>query len=143
MAMAVVGVVVVTAGCTLRPEALDGPIAVELHVTTTPTSVEVDAPGWFADTSGIFLCPLEPAALPDPGPERIGWTPGPACHGFGTRPSRDGLKVSLPLAELSDTTASAFAAADDWYLLLLDIEGDRVTSAVRSRFTAPDDVAAS
>lgn len=141
---AVLGVAATIAtACTLSDVALDGPIAVNLHIRTTATSVEVDAPGWFAATTGIHLCPTAPPILPPPGPARDGWTPGPPCHDYGTRPSVDELIVSLPLADLAGETSAAFAAADDWYLLLLDLDGDRVTAAVRSSFTAPADVAAS
>ena len=51
--------------------------------------------------------------------------------------------TGLPLADLAGETSAAFAAADDWYLLLLDLDGDRVSAAIRSRFTAPTDVATS
>ena len=140
----VLGVAVTTVtACTLPDVALDGPIAVNLHIRTTATSVEVDAPGWFAASTGIHLCPVAPPVLPAPGPARDGWTPGPPCHDYGTRFSVDGLIVSLPLADLAGETSAAFAAADDWYLLLLDLDGDRVTAAVRSSFTAPAHVAAS
>ena len=140
----VLGVAATTVtACTLSDVALDGPIAVNLHIRTTATSVEVDAPGWYAATTGIHLCPVAPPILPAPGPARDGWTPGPPCHDYGTRPSADGLIVSLPLADLAAETSAAFAAADDWYLLLLDLDGDRVTAAIRSSFAAPADVAAS
>lgn len=144
LAAVALGVAATTAAaCTLSDIALDGPIAVNLHIRTTATSVEIDAPGWFAATTGIHLCPAEPPVLPAPGPARVGWTPGPPCHDYGRRPSVDGLIVSLPLADLAGETSAAFAAADDWYLLLLDLDGDRVTAAVRSSFAAPADVAAS
>ncbi|MEO6207217.1 MAG: hypothetical protein ABIP77_04610 [Candidatus Limnocylindrales bacterium] len=140
----VLGVAATTfTGCTLSDVALDGPIAVNLHIRTTATSVEVDAPGWFAATTGIHLCPVAPPVLPAPGPARDGWKPGPPCHDYGRQPSVDGLTVSLPLADLAGETSAAFAAADDWYLLLLDLDGDRVTAAIRSSFKAPADVAAS
>ncbi len=128
-------------GCLAVPGAIDGPIAVDLHVSTTPTTVEVDAPGWFAETTAIYLCSASPPVLPEAAADRVGWTPGGACHDYGTRPSRDGLKVSLPLTDLAGETWAPFAAADEWYLLLLDLDGDRVSSAVRSRFGAPDIVA--
>ena len=129
--------------CTLSDVALDGPIAVNLHIRTTATSVEVDAPGWFAETTGIHLCPMAPPVLPAAGPARDGWKPGPPCHDYGRQSSVDGLIVSLPLADLAGATSAAFAAADDWYLLLLDLDGDRVTAAIRSSFKAPATVAPS
>ncbi len=127
--------------CQYVPGTLDGPIAVDLHVSTTATSVEVDAPGWFADTSEVYLCPVEPPPLPDPGPELVGWQPGPPCHGFGRWPSPDGLRASLPYDGLAVDERDLFAAAESWYLLLLDVGADgRVSSAVRSRFDVPEAV---
>jgi hypothetical protein len=133
------GAAVVVGGCVLGPSSLDGPMAVNLHVATTPTSVDVDAPGWFADTSQVFLCPSDPPPLPEPGPARVGWTPGSTCHDFGTHPSPDGLVIRLPVADLAPSDRPAFAAADDWYLLLLEVDREgRVTGATRTRFARPD-----
>ena len=129
--------------CVLDPAALDGPIAVNLHVSATPTTVEVDAPGWFAKATGVYVCAAAPPFLPEPGPERIGWTPGDGCHDFGVRPSEDGLIASLPLSELTTEQRATFAAATDWYLYLLKLDGERVDSAVRSRFSAPSGFGAS
>lgn len=130
--------VTLVSGCTLAPVALDGPIAVNLHIATTTDQVRVDAPGWFAPISSIYLCAAQPPPLPEPGPERDGWTPGPGCHAYGTHPSRDGLTVDLPLVDLDARERPVFAAAPDWILLLLSVEGDRVTSAVRSQFRRPN-----
>ena len=135
--------VALVSGCTLSPVALDGPIAVNLHIRASADMVEVDAPGWFAPTSSIYICAAEPPPLPEPGPERDGWTPGPGCHAYGTHPSKDGLAVDLPLADLGARERPAFAAASDWTLLLLSVEGDRVTSAVRSQFRRPNGFAVS
>lgn len=143
VAIALVLVALVGAGCALSNGGLDGPIGVNMHVSTTPTSVEVDAPGWFADMTRVYLCPVDPPFLPEPGPARVGWTPGPSCHDYGSRPSGDGLTASLPLADLSDADRAMFTTADDWYLLLLELDGDRVSTAVRSRFAAPDVAAGS
>ena len=131
------------AGCRLSPDILDGGLATELRVYATPTTIEVDAPGWFADVSAVFLCPADPPRLPEPGPDRVGWTPGGDCHDFGRFPSPDGLKVSLPRADLASIGSTAFSAASDWTLLLLDLDGERVVGAIRSSFTAPMDAAAS
>jgi hypothetical protein len=125
------------AACTIPPGSLDGPIAVILHITTTPTTVDVDAETWYSDSTAIYLCPMEPPPLPDPGPALIGWTPGAPCHDYGTRPSPDGLKVALPIAELDGPDRALFGSAEEWYLLLLDIDGDRVSSAIRSAFRSP------
>ena len=133
----------VAGGCVLGPSSLDGPMAVNLHVATTRTSVEVDAPGWYAPTSAVYLCPTDPPPLPEPGPERDGWTPGSSCHDYGQHPSRDGLVISLPIADLAPSDRPAFADADDWYLLLLDVDpSGRVASATRTRFPRPRDFAA-
>lgn len=140
----VVGVVVSAAltGCMLQGAALDGPIAVDLRVATTNSTVEVDADGWFADMTAIYLCPEDPPLLPEPGPARLGWDPGGACHDYGTHPSPDGLSVVLPLDALAGESWPAFDAADDWYLLLVEVDGERAVSAIRSRFGAPRDVVA-
>jgi hypothetical protein len=131
------------AGCELAGPALDGPIAVNLHVRTTPSSVEVDAPGWFADQTIVYLCHAEPPLLPEPGPERIGWRPDDRCFDYGTVPSDAGLQMSLPLDALAGDPWADFAAAPDWYLFLVEVDPtDRVLSAVRSRFAAPRDVVA-
>lgn len=134
----VVALLAVTlAGCIAVPGSVDGPIAVQLHIASGPTSVEVDASGWFAETTSIYLCPSAPPILPEDAADRVGWSPGPPCQHFGTHPSRDGLRVSLPLDEIGADVRSAFMASDEWYLVLLDLEGDRVSSAVRSAFDAP------
>lgn len=136
-------VAAVVGGCVLEGPALDGPIAVNLHVRTTSSSVEVDAPGWYADRTIIYLCHAEPPLLPEPGPERVGWRPDDRCHDVGTVASPDGLVASLPLTELAGEPWPDFAAAEDWYLFLVEIDAeDRVVSAVRSRFGAPRDVVA-
>ncbi len=128
--------------CTYVPGTLDGPIAVDLHVWTTATAVEVNAPGWFADTTELYLCPVEPPPLPDPGPALVGWQPGPPCHDYGEWASPDGLVASLPYDTMTVDERDDFAAAESWYLLLLDVSADgRVSSAVRSRFAVPDAVA--
>jgi hypothetical protein len=124
------------AGC-VAPGTLDGVMPVNLHVWTTPTTVEVDAPGWLADLSTVYLCPTDPPRIPDAAADRVDWTPGGGCHDYGTHPSRDGLTVSLPLVAIEGEERAAFEAAEDWYLLLLDFDGDRVSMAVRSRFHAP------
>lgn len=131
----------VVAGCVYVPGSLDGPIAVDLHVRTTPTAVEVEAPGWYADRSDVHLCPVEPPPLPEPGPALIGWQPGPPCHGYGTWTSPDGLVASLPYDALAAGERETFAAAESWYVLLLDVDADgRVSTAVRSRFAVPEAV---
>lgn len=124
-------------GCAGGTSTLDGALPVVLRVSTTPTTVDVDAPGWLADVSEVYLCPDPPPPLPDANADRKGWTPGGDCHDFGRHPSRDGLMVSLPVADLSGVQWPAFQAATDWYLLVLDLDGDVVASAVRSRFHAP------
>ena len=143
VAVALIGSVVALGGCMAVPGSFDGPIAVRLLIRTTPTTVEVDAPGWFADTSAVYLCSTAPPVLPEAAADRVGWTPGGDCHDFGRHPSRDGLTISLPLSAMQGETWPAFEAAEDWYLLLLDLEGERVSSAVRSRFPAPTEAAAS
>lgn len=129
--------------CDLPAGAIDAPYPVNLHVDADATLVAIDAPGWYADTTGVFLCPTEPPGLPDPGDARIGWSPGRLCHDFGRHPSPGGLTIDLRLADLSDAERALFASADDWYLLLTDLDGERVTGAVRSRFKRPDGFAAS
>ena len=130
-------------GCLVVPGDIDGPIAVDMHVATTPTSVEVDAPGWFADVSAVFLCPALPPPLPDAAADRIAWTPGAACHDYGRHPSPDGLTASLPLGALTGTARAAFVASREWYLVILEMDGERVSSAVRTAFGPPPFAAAS
>jgi len=124
--------------CTIPPGSLDGPIAVILHITTTPTTVDVDAETWYSESTAIYLCPSEPPPLPDPGPALIGWTPGAPCHDYGDRPSPNGLKVALPIADLDGPERVLFDSAEEWYLLLLDLDGDRVSSAIKSAFRPPE-----
>lgn len=125
------------AGCRLPENALDGPLAVPLRITTTPDAVEVDAPTWYATDTVVYLCPTEPPSLPEPGPERVGWTPGSSCHDFGHHDATDGLETTLRLDALNQPERPAFEAAKNWFLLLLEVEGDRVTAAIHSSFTAP------
>jgi len=57
--------------------------------------------------------------------------------------SPNGLVASLPLDALAGDPWTDFAVADDWYLFLVDVDAtDRVQTAIRSRFRAPDDVVA-
>jgi hypothetical protein len=132
----------IVSGCLAVPGAIDAPIGVVLRVSTTPTSVEVEAPGWFTDLSALYLCPRLPPPLPEAAADRVGWTPGGDCHDFGTRPTRDGLVASLPLADLAGPGAAAFASSPEWAILLLELDGDRVSAAVRSLFRAPEGFAA-
>jgi hypothetical protein len=127
----------VVAGCRLPSEALDGPLAVPLRIDATPEAIDIDAPGWFAAETAVYLCHSEPPGLPEPGPDRDGWTPGPACHDFGRVAAADGLHVALRLAELTEAERSAFAAVADWFVLLVKLDGDRATAAIRSSFNAP------
>jgi hypothetical protein len=134
----------VLAGCSLEGPILDGPIAVNLHVHSTDTTIEVDAPGWFAERSRVYVCHTDPPLLPDPGPERIGWEPGDACHAYGLIEGDGGLVASLPIADLLGEQGADFAAAEAWYLLMLEVDPeDRVLGAVRSRFDVPDAIRAS
>ena len=132
------------AGCSLEGPILDGPIAVNLHVHSTDTTIEVDAPGWFAERSRVYVCHADPPLLPDPGPERIGWEPGDACHAYGVIEGDGGLVASLPIEDLLGEQRADFAAAEAWYLLMLEVDPeDRVLGAVRSRFDVPDAIRAS
>lgn len=126
----------VAGGC-VGGSSLDFGTPVNLHISTTPASVELDAPGWFADVSAVYLCPSEPARLPDNAAERVDWTPGATCEFMGSYPSRDGLTLSLPLSGLKPERRPAFDAAPDWWLVLMDLDGNRVGSAINSRFHAP------
>jgi hypothetical protein len=131
-----VGVALIAGGC-VGGSSLDFGTPVNLHISTTPTSVELDAPGWFADVSAVYLCPAEPARLPDSPAERVDWTPGDACEFMGSYPSTDGLTLSLPLSGLKPERRPAFDAAADWFLVLMDLDGNRVGSAINSKFHAP------
>jgi hypothetical protein len=124
-------------GCRIPENALDGPLAIPLRITATPETVEVDAPTWYAAKTAIYLCSTEPPPLPEPGPERIGWTPGTACHDFGEVGSPDGLRTTLPLEQLSDEDLAPFIDAKDWFVLLVKIEGDRAAAAIHSSFPGP------
>ena len=127
---------VVVGGC-LGGSSLDMGTPVNLHVWTTPTAVEVDAPGWISDASRVFLCAAEPPRPPEAATDREGWTPGGICQDFGIYPGPDGLRVSLPLGAFDADQIPVFEAASDWYLLLLDLDGQRVVSSIRTRFHAP------
>ena len=129
-------------GCVNAPP-LDFGSPVNMHVSTTPTSVELDAPGWLADISAVYLCPTEPARLPDNAADRVKWTPGPDCEFMGSYPSRDGLKLSMPVSGIHAERRPKFDAAPDWYVVLLDLDGDRVGSTVNSKFHAPSPAPAS
>lgn len=142
--LAPIGIVLVAslvAGCGNGSLEIGTPV--NLHVSTTPETVEVDAPGWFADISAVYLCPVAPAQLPFAPADRVGWTPGESCEFMGSYPSREGLTLSLPLDGLGAARRPAFDAAVDWYLVLLDLDGDRVGSAISSRFHSPSEAAGS
>jgi hypothetical protein len=135
-ALAVAAALIVT-GCRIPENALDGPLAVPLRITTTPETIEVDAPAWYAAETALYVCPAEPPALPEPGPARVGWTPGAACHDFGRVSAADGLRAVLALDDLSEAEQRTFAAVDDWYLFVVKLEGDRASAAISSSFSSP------
>lgn len=126
----------VVGGC-LGGSSLDIGTPVNLHVWTTPTAVEVDAPGWTADTSRVFVCAAEPPRPPEGAADREGWVPGGSCQDFGTYPTAGGLRATLPLGAFDASRIPVFEAASDWYLLILDLDGTRIGSSVRTRFHAP------
>lgn len=126
------------AACRLPDNALDGPIAVPLRVVADARSVDVDAPTWFAPQTAIYLCTAAPDALPEPGPARVGWRPVPACRGFGRQPSVEGLRVVLDLAALPDDSRGEFGSADTWCVLLVKLDGERVTAAIHTSFRRPE-----
>jgi hypothetical protein len=128
---------VAAGGCRLPENALDGPLAVPLRISATAEAIEVDAPTWYAARTALFLCTSEPPSLPEPGPDRVGWTPNGSCHDFGRVAADGGLHVTQPLDVLTETDRRALEGADEWYLLLVKIEGDRATAATHSRFASP------
>ena len=131
------------AGCAGGTSTLDGALPVPLRVSPTATTVDLDAPTWSSAVSAVYLGAAAPPPLPDATADRQGWTPGGGCHDFGRHPSRDGLMVSLPIADLAGPDGAPFRTASDWYVMVLALEGDLVTSAMRSRFRAPARDAAS
>jgi hypothetical protein len=127
---------IVAGGC-IGDSSLDFGTPVNLHVWTTPTTVEVDAPGWLTTVSSIYLCYEPPPRLPSDSASRTNWTPGVACQDFGTYESPDGLRGSIDIELLDPARRPAFETAADWYVLLVAIDRDRATSAISSRFHAP------
>jgi hypothetical protein len=135
---------IVLTGCEASGSLLDAPFPVQLRVEASADAVEVDAPAWYAERTHVFLCPVEPPFLPDPGPARQDWQPARTCHDFGRIPSDGGLTTTLALADLTAAERSAFAASPDWYLLLVDVGADgRAIAAARTRFAPPDGFTAS
>ena len=133
----------VVGGCAGGTSHLDGALPVPLRISTTSTTVDVDAPTWTAPVSAIYVCPAAPPPLPDSTADRQDWSPGGDCHDYGRHPTRDGLTVSLPIADLAGADGGAFTTATDWYVMVLALDGDLVTSAIRSQFHAPERDAAS
>jgi hypothetical protein len=129
-------------GC-IGDSSLDFGTPINLHVWSTPSTVEVDAPGWLTSRSAVYLCFEKPPRLPSDTASREGWTPGDACQDVGTYESHGGLKASIPVETLDPARRPAFEAADDWYLLLVARDGDRASSVISSRFHAPPDAAPS
>ena len=127
---------VIAGGC-IGDSSLDFGTPVNLHVWTTSTAVEVDAPGWLTAVSSMYLCFEPPPRLPSDAAQRMGWDPGGSCQDFGTYESPDGFKASIPLAMLDPSRRESFEAAGDWYLLLVALDGGRATSAISTRFHAP------
>ncbi|HEX7345623.1 MAG TPA: hypothetical protein VF253_02445 [Candidatus Limnocylindrales bacterium] len=126
----------IAGGC-IGESSLEFGTPVNLHVWTTPTTVEVDAPGWLTTVSSIYLCFAAPPRLPSDGAERENWDPGGSCQDFGTYESPDGFRGSIPLTMLDPGKRPAFEAAADWYVLLVALDGGRATSTISSRFHAP------
>jgi hypothetical protein len=138
-ALLLFGVVAVVAagGCRLPENALDAPLAVPLRITATAETIKVDAPNWYAAETSLYLCPMEPPSLPEPGPSRASWTPGGSCHDFGRFGAADGLQATLPLEALTEAERIALNAVDDWYLLVVKVEAGRATAAIQSSFASP------
>ncbi len=129
--------IVMVGGCRIPENALDGPLAIPLRITATTEAIDVDAPTWYSDRTAIYLCSSEPPPLPEPGPRRVGWTPGTECHDFGEVGSPDGLRTTLPLDQLTNEDLAPFINAKDWFLLLVRMEGDRAAAAIHSSFPGP------
>ena len=125
------------AGCRLPSDALDGPLAVPLRITATAESVDIDAPGWFAPKTSVYLCSSEPASLPEPGPDRNDWTPGTTCHAFGQVDANDGLHAVLATGDLTREERESFAAVADWFVLLVRVDNGYAAAAIHSSFRAP------
>ena len=136
------GMVLAASGC-VGSSSLDFGTPVNLHVWSTPTTVEVDAPGWLTAVSSVYLCSEQPPRLPDDNAARTGWTPGAACQDVGTFQAPGGLKTTIPLDSLDPIRRPSFDAAPDWYLVLVARDGERASSAISSRFHAPAAAAAS
>jgi hypothetical protein len=129
---------VVAGGC-IGESSLEFGTPVNLHVWTTPTTVEVDAPGWLTTVSSIYLCSEAPPRLPSDSASRVDWTPGDACQDFGTYEGPDGFRASVDVGLLDPARRPVFEAAADWYLLLVARDGGRATSTISTRFHAPPD----
>lgn len=127
---------VIAGGC-IGESSLEFGTRVNLHVWTTETTVEVDAPGWLTTVSSVYLCFDRPPRLPSDSSQRVGWTPGASCQDYGSHASAEGFTESVPLSMLDPVRRERFEAASDRYLLLVAIDGDRATSAFSSRSHAP------
>lgn len=136
LAIGLVLTAAIAGGC-IGESSLEFGSPVNLHVWTTPTTVEVDAPGWLTTVSSVYLCFEPPPRLPSGTAQRVDWTPGASCQAFGSHASADGFRESLQLSRLDPAWRPRFQAASDWYLLLVALDGDRATSAISSRFHAP------
>ena len=134
--LGLVAVIVAVGGC-VGSSSLDFGTPVNLHVWSTPTTVEVDAPGWLTAVSSVYLCPEQPPRLPDDNAARTGWTPGAACEDVGTFKTPEGLKTTIAVDSLDPSRRPSFDAAPDWYLVLVARDGERASSAISSRFHAP------
>jgi hypothetical protein len=130
-------VALVLAGCRIPENALDGPLAIPLRIAATERSIELDAPTWYAAETSIYLCPSDPPSLPEPGPGRSLWTPGGGCHDYGRVSAPNGLKATLDVGDLTEDERPTFEAADEWHVLLVKVEGDRATAAIKSAFASP------
>ena len=127
----------VLAGGCVGQSSLDFGTPVNLHVWTTPATVEIDAPGWLTSASSVYLCSEAPPRLPEDATKREDWSPGDACQDFGTYESPDGFKASIDLQQLDTARNPGFETAGDWYVVLVALDGDRATSSISTRFHAP------
>jgi hypothetical protein len=111
----------VLGGCEAQLEAAAEPGDTQVLVGRSSAGLTVEAPEWRPPQTLIYLCPTAPTrtatSIADAGTIVL----GPDCRSFGKVDSSGGLTANLGFGTLDARQRPIFAAAPEWYLVLIEV----------------------